>query len=228
MGAATDLIGVSTQNHASTTETAAAGPAPPVVEHTSSEGSGDAPLCPAGSSMALYDTAKNLCLNVIGNAAGGVFTARCCARPRRVRRCDAERRTWRGAAAQVSTTAKHVVNTDLCAPGSQAQTFTYTAASGLFIHMATGLALSVENGTPGDGDKLTLAPQSPTAAVQQWHWFTPATGGTIVSMADPRFSITDARAVAGAPSGPPAELWHLRASEPSGVPNANWQAQCSA
>ena len=70
---------------------------------------------------------------------------------------------------------------------------------------------------PADGD-----------ALQKWVWADPTSGGTLASAADVNFEITDSMVNAGASIGLPVHMWHLKASLPSGAPNANWMAGCTA
>ena len=202
---ATELLGVANPVTRATAAALAAAPEAAVF-HTTSDGSEAEAPCGANGAMLVYDASKGLCLNVIGATVQGAFS--------------------------VSTSTPHVVNTATCAasatdPALPNQAWAYSQASGTFTHVATGLALSLGSTSVQDNTPVALAPLQAGASWQEWHWFSPVQGGTIVTAVNALFSLTDSRVAAGAAVGPPVHMWHLNISEPSGVPNGNWRVKCA-
>lgn len=164
-------------------------------------------LCPADQGMQILDSAKGVCLHLKGtSAADGTFT--------------------------VASTVSRPLITMQCAHKDSAlyanQEFTYDDAAGVITHTASGLVVSLD-GPLRDGTLVTVV-QAPkdvaSPAPSQFKWFSPLTGGVIVSAMNNDFSITDAQVHNGAVKGLPVHMWKLKASLPSGVPNANWMANC--
>jgi hypothetical protein len=158
-------------------------------------------ICDAGA-FQVADKLKSLCLHVKGSGANGAF---------------------------VLAAAKRPVITMQCITGSTNQLFTWTpsAAGGQLIHSASGLAVGIPSADVYDGAVVTVITPADTPE-QTWAWADATTGGGILaSVADPRFEITDSKVNAGSSIGLPVHMWHLKASLPSGSPNANWAADCA-
>ncbi len=163
-----------------------------------------APLC-GGASFPVENPTKNLCLHIKGGVSlGGSFA--------------------------LAPNVKRPVITMKCVTGSPNQQFSWlpAAVGGQLRHDASGLMLSVADGTVRDGSAVTVLPAAAGAGTQAWVWGDPVKGGTLSSAADPQFQLTDAVVNAGAAVGLPVHLWHLAASLPSGAPNGAWMAGCTA
>ena len=204
-------------DQSTTTDTTSTGHVVTHVQHfthtsTTDLTDNDLPPVPAatmlcnGGSFSVADSAKNLCLHVKGAATAGGFTVASVNRPVITMRCTAD------------------------SPNQQFE-WLRGASSGQLRHVASGLLLSVSLGTDAairDGSLVTVLPDAGGAATQSWIWNDPTSAGTLSSVADPNFEITDAVVNAGANVGLPVHMWHLAASLPSGSPNAAWEASCSA
>jgi hypothetical protein len=127
----------------------------------------------------------------------------------------------------VSSTVKRPVITMPCTPGSPNQQFTWmpTEHGGVLVHSPSTLAMSLASATVSDGTGVVLAAET-GAPTQEWVWNDAATGGTISSVANENFMITDSRVNADVSVGLPVHMWHLAKSLPSGAPNAQWYANC--
>ena len=163
------------------------------------------PVAPAvchGKSFAVQSGAKSaLCMHVKGAMGPGGFV--------------------------VSSTVKRPIITMPCTPGSPNQQFSWmpTAHGGVLVHTPSSLAMSLSSVTVSDGTGVVLVAET-GAPSQEWVWNNPATGGTIASVANENFMITDSRVNADVSVGLPVHMWHLAASLPDGAPNAQWYANC--
>jgi hypothetical protein len=177
---------------------------PPPTVYTSTHVA-SVPVAPAvchGESFALQSSAKSaLCMHVKGAMGPGGFV--------------------------VSSTVKRPIITMPCTPGSPNQQFSWmpTAYGGVLVHTPSSLAMSLASVTVSDGTGVVLVAET-GAPSQEWVWNNPATGGTIASVANENFMITDSRVNADVSVGLPVHMWHLAASLPSGAPNAQWYANC--
>ncbi len=118
-----------------------------------------------------------------------------------------------------------------CVANSPNQLFTWLPAEqgGMLRHDASGLLLSVDAGNVVDGSAVALMRPDSGYLGQQWLWSDPMSlGGTISTMADERFEITDSRVNQASNGGLPVHMWHLHKSMPTGMPNAAWSAECAA
>ena len=127
----------------------------------------------------------------------------------------------------VSSTVKRPVITMPCVPGSPNQQFMWepSAHGGVLVHTPSMLAMSLASATVSDGTAVVLVDKT-GALTQEWEWPNAANGGTISSAADDNFMITDSRVNADVSVGLPVHMWRLKASLPSGAPNAQWFANC--
>jgi hypothetical protein len=117
-----------------------------------------------------------------------------------------------------------------CLSGSPNQLFTWlpTADGGNLRHDASGLLVSVSTDTVVDGSEVTVLPAVAGSLPQEWVWANASDGGgTISSMADEHFEITDSRVNQATSGGMPVHMWHLHTSLPKGMPNAAWYATCA-
>jgi hypothetical protein len=150
------------------------------------------------------DVPNQLCLHVKGSRVGDAFV--------------------------VATMKRNVIIMS-CVADSPNQLFTWlpTASGGHLRHDASGLLVSVATAAVLDGSDVTvLAPSITGSPTQEWSWSDPIIGGTISSVADERFEITDSRTNQASNGGLPVHMWHLHTSLPTGMPNASWKASCAA
>ena len=127
----------------------------------------------------------------------------------------------------VNTAVKRPVITMPCVPASPNQLFSWVPSEhgGALLHDASAEVLSLASATVSDGTGIALAAAT-GGAQQEWLWPAAAAGGTITSVDDEHFMITDSRVNADVSVGLPVHMWHLIASLPSGAPNAAWAANC--
>jgi hypothetical protein len=127
----------------------------------------------------------------------------------------------------VSSTVKRPVITMPCVAGSPNQQFMWepSAHGGVLVHTPSMLAMSLASATVSDGTGVVLVDKT-GSLTQEWVWPDAANGGTISSAADDNFMITDSRVNADVSVGLPVHMWRLKASLPSGAPNAQWIANC--
>jgi hypothetical protein len=198
-----NVVNVHHNKHSSTTEF-----------HTSTEAStppaaAGRALC-AGEPLSVIlrersaDVPNKLCLHVKGSMVGDAFQVAAIKRPVIILQCTA---------------------------GSANQLFTWLPIEegGHLHHDASGLLVSVATDAVLDGSDVTLKPAALTdSPAQAWVWADAAgAGGTISSVADERFEITDSRVNQASNGGLPVHMWHLHTSLPTGMPNAAWYADCA-